>query len=318
MWSRAVCRPWGRACIVSVWMWSLWRWSACLKEGGPVARHCPYCSPLGGELTFPSSLCLLFFQEEMGQQRLCKSDQQPECCTTMAWRIVLLERDLRNHSIQRELGQCPWTLLDNTRYEIWTKINCSELVNNSDCQHQTQMKITLGIPVYHKSLHNKSRFRVTVVSTNWNISRKRFQPEAPRCWGICINMTECVRTTTLPGVFTSHLLVRQEFKGVALWHKDSVHFYIEVSTNCGCQGVAMSTVLLGVSYYPKSKEPNLSMKFKFNFSDRSQRRQIWSSRPRLTQSMSNSSYLASTTAKNELCVVAESRVLHFFQVDWHA
>lgn len=43
-----------------------------------MARHCPYCSPLGRELTFPSSLCLLFFQEEMGQQRLCKSDQQAE------------------------------------------------------------------------------------------------------------------------------------------------------------------------------------------------------------------------------------------------
>lgn len=36
MWSRAVCQPWGLACIVSVWMWSLWRWSAYIKGGGGV------------------------------------------------------------------------------------------------------------------------------------------------------------------------------------------------------------------------------------------------------------------------------------------
>jgi len=184
MWSRAVFVALGlcvycvRLNVIFVPMVSLFR-----REGGAVARHCPYCSPLGGELTFPSSLCLLFFQKEIRQQSLCKSDQQGKCYTTMAWRIVLLERNLHYYSMQRELGQCPWTLSAKARYH---KIKSAlKLENDLDCQYQIKTKLT----GYHESqrLHkNESRFDVQCSF----YKLKPFQPEAPHSWGICTNMKE--------------------------------------------------------------------------------------------------------------------------------
>lgn len=231
MWSRAVfvalgpCMYCVRLNVIFVAMVSLFR------RGGAVARHCPYCSPLGGELTFPSSLCLLFFQKEMGQQRLCKSDQQGKCYTTMAWRIVLLERNLHYYSMQIELGQCPWTLSANTRYHK-NKKTCTEIRKCSRLSIPNQNKNNWIS--WNPDNINESRFRVIrFLSTNWNC----FSLEAPHSWGICINMKECVKTTI--GVFASHNLERQEFNGVAWRHnKDSALSALMLGP-WWCQGVFM-------------------------------------------------------------------------------